>query len=270
MNLNELRAEVAKRQKAANAKIARLRRKGVQVADSEFDVRREPSRVARYNSKQLQSYLGDLNSFTNRRNQFVAGAEGVPIRAHKYNHAMRTAREYNSFVEDYYFNVAGTNIPQQGMTVADFDRDVRADRRRGKGGVSRPLSVEQRQAFEFANEKGLTTWRDNLEQKMRPGYLAGKLKYQRSQMMDAIGNYGDEKLTELAKSLDDEQFDTLWNYTDAPRQIFEGYHYAKLLSTGNAADETDANIHEDASEETRQWLTWAATLPPRGNGKKRK
>lgn len=269
MNLNELRAEVIKRQKAATAKIARLRRQGVQVAGSEFDVRRDPNRVSRYNSRQLQSYLNDLNQFNNRRNQFVGGAEGVPIRAHIFKHAMRSAAEYNSFVEDYYANVSGIDIPQAGMKVAEFDRDVKGDRKRGKGGVSRPLEAERRQAFEFEGEQGLLAWRNNLEKKMRPGYLEGKLAFQRSQMMDALKHYGDDSLMQMAEGLTNEQFDTLWNYTDAPRQIFEGYHFAKLLGVGQA-DETEANIHEDEYEETRQWLNWAGNLAPRQNRKNRK
>ena len=268
MNINDLRAEVARRQKAAQAKMTRLRKKGVQIQGTEFDVRRDPARVSRYNSRQLQGYLNDLNQFTNRRTSFVAGSEGVPIRAHVFNHAMRTAREYNDYVNAYYDRIKDTNMPQLGMTVAELDKDVKSTRR-AKGGVSRPLQPDQREAFEFASEKGLIAWRDSLEQKMRPGYMDKKTEFQRRQMDDALSVFGDREITDLANNLTDEQFDTLWNYTDAPRDMFSGYHFIKALSTGRA-DETEAAIHEDGREETLAWLQWASTLPPRENGKNRK
>lgn len=265
MDINEVRAEVARRQKAANAKIARLRRKGVQLTGSEFDVRRDPSRVARYNGRQLQSYLGQLNEFTHRRNQFVAGSEGVPIPAHVYNHAQRVAREYNAYVQEREAPLMGINIPQSGMTVGEFQRDVVGSRKRGKGARNeRPLSVEQREAFEFVNADRVRDWQENLKKKMRPNYMNERIEKQRYVMLQAVTAFGDDEMTALAKGLTDDQLDVMWNYTDAPRDTFSGYHILQLFGSGKA-DEAQANIHEDATHETREWLKWASSLPSRGN-----
>lgn len=279
MDINDIRAEVLRRQKAANAKIARLRRKGVQLAGSEFDVRRDPGKVARYNSKQLQSYLGQLNEFTHRRNQFVALSEGVPARAHVYNHAQRIAAEYNAFVQEHESAILGTKLPSVASgnpaleaaksTIGDFQQNIAGKRARGKGGVSRPLNIEERNAFEFVSEARIQDWQNSLRQKMRPGYMSERIEKQRYQMLQAVSNFGDTELMEMAKNLNDEQLDTLWNYTDAPRDLFSGYHMHQLMSA-NKADSTAESIHEDATYETREWLQWAANLPARGNRSNRK
>lgn len=269
MDINELRAEVMRRQKAANAKIARLRRKGVQIAGSEFDVRRDPNRVGRYNSRQLQSYLGELNEFTQRRVQFVPGSEGVPIRAHIFNHAQRTAREYNAMVRQHEEQVGDTFIPKAGMTANEFMRDVVGTRKRGKGGKVRPLTAEDRRSFEFVSEDKIVKWRESMERKMRPDYLKDTIEKQKYKMYELIDHFGDDKLSELAKSLTNDQVNVLWNYTDAPRDMFNSYYMARLTSTGKA-DDTFARIDEDSISDVKDWLEWAGTLTSRGNRQNRR
>lgn len=266
-DLDDLRAEVQRRQRAANAKVARLRRKGVILSDTKYDVRREPSNIQRYNARQLESYLGKLNEFTHRSNAFVPGVEGTPIRRSAWNAYARTEREYNKKAEGHYSQVKDTFVPQAGMKIAEFDAGVRSNRPGAKGGVSRPLEPQRRQSFEIMDEKKLAKLRTALEKKTRKEFVPAELKKQRRQMMNAVSEFGDRELTKLAKTLTDEQLDTLWNYTDAPRDLFAGYHYMKLLAA-NKADEGQANVHENASYETRAWLEWAASLPARDSAQK--
>jgi len=270
MDINELRNEVRRRQQAAQRKVARLRRNGVDIAGTPFDVRRDPTNISRYNSRQLQSYLGQLNEFTSRRNAFVGGVEGRPIPRQKWNAYKRVERAYQEAANAHYEQVKDTFIPTAGKTVQGFDETMRRKRERGKGGVPRPLErFAALQPFEVMDEKKLERLQRGLESKLQQNYLPRELKRQRRQMVTAVSEFGDPELNQLAKSLTDEQLDTLWNYTDAPRDLFAGYHFMQLLSTGKA-DEAQANIHEDASYETRQWLEWASNLPPRQNGKNRR
>lgn len=268
MNAKEIREEVMRRQKAATAKIARLKRQGVQLSGSEYDVRRDPSKVARYNSTQLRSYLGQLNEFTNRNRQFVPGSEGVPIPRHIWNQLERTQAEFKTFSENHYNGVKDTFIPQRGVTIGKQDSDV-LGKARAKGGVSRPISFEDRKAYEFPNAERVKDMRDAMEQKMRTSYLPKKLTDQHDQLMEAIKVFGNDDLTTIAQNLTYDQVDALWNYSDAPRDLFAGYHHQKLLAAGKA-DDTDSNIHDDAEYETRQWLDWAASIPSRGNRTNRK
>lgn len=269
LDINELRAEVARRRKAAQSKIARLRRKGVRLEGSQFDVRRDPHRVGRYNSRQLQSYLGELNEFTQRRVQFVPGVEGTPIRAHVFKHAQRTANEYNAMVQKHEQDVSNIFIPKAGMTAGEFMRDVVGTRKRGKGGKVRPLTVEARNSFEFVSEDKIMKWRESMERKMRPNYLNDSIEKQKYKMYELIDHFGDDKLSEIAKSLSSEQVNVLWNYTDAPRDMFNSYYMARLTSTGKA-DDTFARIDEDSTSDVKDWLEWASNLSPQGNRSNRR
>ena len=270
MDINELRAEVLRRQQAAQRKVARLRRKGVDVAGTKYDVRREPTNIGRYNSRQLQNYLGQLNEFTSRRNAFVPGDEGKPIPASQWRAYKRTEKAYKALVEQHYDTVKDTFIPAAGRSVEGFDKKMRRKREPGKGGVPRPLeAISDLESFQVVDEKKLERLQKRLEGKLKAEYLPSQLKAQRKKMRIAVAEFGDSELSKMAKDLTDYQFDILWNYTDAPRDLFAGYHFLQLLSTGKA-DEAQAAIHEDASEETRQWIEWAATLEPRQNRKNRR
>lgn len=264
-DLNELRAEVLRRQQAAQRKVARLRRKGVNISGTPYDVRRNPENIGRYNSRQLQSYLNQLNSFVDRRTSFVGGVEGMPIPREKWQQYKRVEKAYRKRAEAHYETVKDTFIPQSGLTVEGFDKKIRRKREPGKGGVPRPMELfSDRMPYEVLDEKKLARLQKNLEKKLQADYLPKEVKRSRKKMLQAVAEFGDKELTDLAKSLTDEQVDTLWNYTDAPRDIFSGYHYMRLLSAGKA-DEAQANIHEDAAYETKVWLQWAKELPPRGN-----
>jgi hypothetical protein len=270
MGINELRQEVLRRQRAATAKVNRLKRKGVNVSGTEHDIRRESANVSRYNSKQLQTYLGQLNNFVSRSNSFVGGSEGTPISRKAWTAYKKAENAYLSKASQHYEDVKDIFIPEAGKTVEGFDTTMRRKRERGKGGVPRPLEAfSTRESYEVVNEKRLEKLRKDLERKASPDYLPSQLKKQRRQMLDSVAVYGDPYLTQLAKDLSNEQLDTLWNYTDAPRDLFAGYHFMQLLATGKA-DEAQANIHEDDSYEAEKWITWAYNITPRGNGKKRR
>jgi len=268
MGLDDLRKQVIERQRAANRKVNRLRNKGVQIVGTGHDVRRDIGNVGKYNARQLQAYLGQLNSFIDRSNSFVPGSQGTPIRRSVWNEYKRAERAYNRKAEEHYSGVQGTFVPQAGMTIVQFDTSVRPNTVRARGGVNRPLEPQRFDSFEIANEKRLADLTKRLQSKSRQEYLPAQIRKQRRTLNKAVQDFGDPELNALAKSLTDEQFDILFNYTDAPRDMFEGYHFLKLLATGKA-DKAQASIHEDSAYETRQWLEWASKLPTRGNRKNR-
>lgn len=265
MDINELREEVLRRQKAATAKVSRLRRKGVQLTGSEFDVRREPSRVGRYNTRQLKSYLNELNEFTSRRNAFVAGSEGAPIQAHVWKHAERRRAEYNEFVKNRYSQIQDTYIPKAGMTVRDFEKDVKSTRRKRGHGVTNPFGFQPaRPSTDFTSSEAVRIAAEAMNAKLKPSFIDASNNKAYRQLRAAVEVFGDDELTKQAMSLSPDQIDTLWNYTDAPRDAFSAYHFMQLFSN-NLADETAENILEDSSYEVREWIDWAKSLPARRN-----
>lgn len=263
MSINDLRAEVLKRHKAANNKVNRLKRQGVELSGTVYDVRRDPANVRRYNARQLQSYLGQLNDFMRRGNQFVAGNEGVPIRRGVWERYKRTEREYMDFVNQHYAAVKDTFVPRLGFTVEEFDRKVRPKRDRGKGGIPRPLEMfPEISAAGVVSEDRLEAIRQSLNKKLRPGFVPDLAKRQKFQILQSVAAFGDPEIDRLANDLTLDQVDTLFNYTDAPRDLFAAYRMAQLMAA-NQADEVDARILEDDRAEVLDWLKWAKTLPAR-------
>lgn len=265
-DIKNLRAEVLRRQKAVNAKMSRLKKQGVVIAGSEHDVRRNPANVGRYNSRQLQTYLGDLNQFMKRTNQFVGGLEGTPIRKGVWERFKAQEAEFEQFVTKHYDSLADTFVDTSGATIREFDSEIRARRERGKGGVPRPLeffSPVQQQGV--VSEKALEKIRAGMVEKLKPGFVPKVTQKARFSMLQAVESFGDESLSEKINALTDEQIDTLFNYTDAPRDLFSAYRNQKLFSQGKR-DEVDMQTLESDKEEVNIWLDWAASLPPRENG----
>jgi len=268
-DLNELRRQVKAAQTRANKKVSRLRGKGVNVAGTTYDPRRNISNIKKYNAKQLTSYLGQLNSFVDRATGFVPGAEGVPINKAEWNAYKRAEAQYNKIAQSHYESVSKTFIPRQGMTVAQYDEHVRGNTPRAKGGANRPLEPVARDSINVANEDKLRKLRKQLESKAQQKYLPGQIKMQRKLVQGVVDSMGDPELSETMQSLTNDQFDTMFNYTDAARDVFSTYQFLRLLNANNA-DETQANVHDNDREEVREWLQWAKSLPPRGNRKNRR
>ena len=262
MNIQELRDEVKRRQIAVQRKVARLRRSGVFVAGTSFDVRREPSKVSRYNMRQLDKYLGELNTFVDRKTSFVAGVEGAPISGADWREYKRAEKAFNEKAANRYNLIKDIHIDAANTTIDKFNTKMRRKRAPGSGGVPRPLEIfDALESFQVVSGDRLRKLTKNLERKLRDDYVPENLKKTRFQLLEAVSAHGDKRLTQLAKDLTGNQLDILWNYTDAPRDLFASYDFKLLLAAGKA-DEAQANIHQDDAYEVEKWLTWATNIGP--------
>ena len=115
MNRNELLALARARHRAATRKISRQRAAGVDVSGSEFDPRRNLKTVARYNRRQLEGYIRTLNTFTDRRNQYVAGAGGSPIARSTFSQLQQLQDEARERARSRFADMRGIRQPS-GMT----------------------------------------------------------------------------------------------------------------------------------------------------------
>lgn len=263
VDINELRAEVMRRHKSANAKINRLEKKGVAISGTVHDIRRTAGNVQRYNARQLQAYNAELKDFMRRPNQFVAGNEGVPIRAGVWKNFEKTQREYVNFVTEHYNTVKDTFVPRHGMTVADTDKKMRVKRERGKGGIPRPLeNFSPIQLSGVVSEDKLRELTTEFSKKLNPDFVPRLAQEQKFLMLQTVSSFGDPVITQMAAELTLHQVDTLFNYTDAPRDLFAGYRMQQLLAK-NPNDEQAALTFEDDKFETMEWLKWAKGLPAR-------
>lgn len=263
MNVNELRALVRKRQQAANAKARRLEAKGVSVSGTKYDPRRDPAKIRSYNSRQLNSYLNELNAFTDRGNQFVGLADGSIVPSKKWRTYKGLERRYNAVGKREYSRVKDLKLPNAGRTVAERDADIMPNRKR----VRRAAGEANSRLYEPVNlrpqnvngVKALETLIRHRRKQLSRAYKPDQIKRQRKEMNAMLKEIGESQLIEGANSLTDEQFNVLWNYGSFATDLSRDYERKRLLNEGGSSAEQD-KVVEDARSDIVDALQWAAAL----------
>lgn len=259
--LKRLRAEVVRRQRAANNKVSRLRAKGVRVAGTEFDVRRPLSNVANYNRRQLNAYINKLNDFTARENAFVPGDSGQPIRRSTWQRYTAAEKTYNDIGNAHGQRIGNIPIKGAGMTINERDATLLPNRRAAAGlAVNRPYEPVSRIPQRIANEKSAQILARDMERRTTQKYLPAKLKQGRYQLYEMLTAMGDADLIAEAKKLSDNQFDILWNYTSFATDTSQRYANRQLQARG-VNERAQASIDENSITEIRESIQWAGTLP---------
>ena len=85
------RAEIARLEARARAKVRRIEKQGVKLSGSQYDPLRE-SAGASY--RERARYADELRRFTSRNTQFVAGREGRPITNYDWQSYKRAEQSY--------------------------------------------------------------------------------------------------------------------------------------------------------------------------------
>lgn len=271
MNIDDLRDEVQRRRSAATAKIRRQRSKGVNLEGTKIDPRREVGVEKNYTKRQLESYLRELNSFTSRSTRIVPIAGGKFVTGDQWRRYKEAERRYNRRVNRAYGKVANLKIPNTGMTVAERDMTMGVNDRRVKamrGTASRRLYEPSRlRPSQVASPEALEKLIRDMRKKTSSKWHETALKNQRKEMLAMAKTIGNKKLIKEAKSLTNEQFDTLWNYTPFASDLSRGYERKRLLDTGGAGAEQD-RVQEDTAAEAIEAITWAKALPSKGRRSK--
>lgn len=257
--LDSLRAEVRRRQRAANAKISRLRSNGVDISGTSYDVRRDLAKSKSYTRSQLRSYIDKLNSFNSRQNSFHAGAAGI-IRGDKLRAYRVEENRFNAKARKHYSGVKGVILPGNEMTVEQRDTDMRPTRVKAAGeAVIRPYDPVRRRVSNIANEEALEKLTMDMRRRNTKTYLPEELAKQREQFEQTMKDSGDDKLISRARELSDSQFDTLWNYTNFATDSGLLYEEKKLMATRK--DRASDDISEQMSRSIMTKLEWAHALP---------
>lgn len=265
-DINELRAEVLRRQKAANAKVARLTRKGVNISNSRFDVRRNTGLVGSYNKRQLSVYLDKLNSFVHRSNSFVAGDSGAPIRRSVWSQYRKAERRYNEYVERASNRVDGVKL-RSGNTVGQRKAILSDKHKQGIGNASKiPFNEIKRHPGNATSEKAVLALARDLDHKRSRKTVQKNLSASRRQFTRMAKEIGDPDLARRVSNLTDYQFDILWNYEGFATDVSQRYEIAALVNRtpgegkgnlGRAKLKNDS----DAAHEIGEALQWAELLP---------
>lgn len=257
--LERLREMVRKRRSAVTAKIARIRRNtGVDITGRSEDPRRATDAIKRYNVRQLNNYLGELNAFQSRSVGYVAGAGGVPIPRNKWREYKRLEAQYNAIGAKHEASVADIFIPTSGMTIRQ--RKAMIHPTAVGEVVNNPYAWVEREPEQVRDAKSMDKLITDMRRRTDRKYLPGEIAKARKQLNEMLKTAGMNDVAKQASKLSNSQFDTLWNYTNFATQVSLSYELMKLRSA-DAKERWHDSVLEDARDDIGSLLEWANELP---------
>lgn len=257
--LDRLRELARKRRSAVTAKIGRIRRNtGVDIAGNADDPRRPAAVVKKYNSRQLNRYIAELNAFQSRDVGYVAGSGGVPIPKSKWATYKRLERQYNAAGKMHEAKVLDTFLPQAGMTLRQRQAMIHPT---AMGEVvNTPYAQIDRSPSQVPGVKALDRLIKDMRRKVTKEYLPSEIKKSRKQLNDMLKTAGNGEFAKRAAKLTNSQFDTLWNYTNFATLVSLSYEMAKLRAA-DAKERWHDSVVEDAASDIGELFDWASNLP---------
>lgn len=256
MNIKKLRDEVMRAHKLAGDKAHRIQKQtGAEVVGSEFDPRRDVSKVGRYNAAQLRKYLSELDTFRDRGTQFVAGSGGAPIPKHLWTRYENLQSLYNSRSEAAFADISGVKLPGGG-TIGKRETDLEPAKRSMLGrAANRPLGRIDLKAGQIAGADALPMLEKRLRGRLSEASTARAIGVQRFHMAEMLSAIGEFDLVEKFGELDDRQFSALWNYTDFADFISTRYESVKKMST-----EEQTKTGNDIRRDILDQYEWAKSI----------
>ncbi len=243
--IQEKRALVAQRHRAATRKVSRLKAKGVEVSGTKVDPRRNLSNVKRYTEKQLDSYLSELNNFTSRKTTFAPGVKGKPLEGSLWNQYLGVQKAYNAMTAKQFESVKDIFLPSHGTTIEGLQASKPLHPISGNPASRAPNVPVDRSSKGIPGDKQIKKLIKDLRNKMRPDYQANIDKRNKKTAMKMLIGIGDLGILEDIGAMSQKKFATLWNYTNfAMIASFDyaiaksQYHDNKTLAWHDAAFDT--------------------------------
>lgn len=260
--IDNLRRVAQRRAQAAGRKIERLRASGIIVSGSEFDPRRDAAKVARYNSRQVNAYIRNLENFT-KNAQFVPSAGGKAIPVAAAARFERTKARFNTYVDKYresfkdlVVDLADGSAP---LTVEQKNKIGSDDWKTFAKGRSaqRPLAHSE---SEIENIEGIDKLR-KLEQfmrdKMKADYLPSRIERGREEAKKMVAQLNNPELQAEIDKLNDFQFGVAWHELGLADSLSQTYWTVMNADNADAAKMQDA-----AMGDTRKLVKWAQGISP--------
>ena len=213
-DIDDLRAQVRKQRAAVTRKEKRiLNNTGIGIASTDEDPRRNPSVIKKYNSRQLNNYLKELNAFMQRDNGYIPDSTGGFIRKNEWLGYKRSEVKFNKIVKAHFDKIKEIRDPYRNVSIKDAEGLFVPDSARAQGEIRhRPYNEIHRNPQNIKNVDALRKLQAQVDGKLSKDYLNKALdagRRQAGQMMDNAGI--SESKDKLAK-LSNQQFDVLWNY----------------------------------------------------------
>ena len=261
--LQELRKLVRARHRAATKKISRMNRVvGVEVSGSKDDPRRNLKFVDKYTRAQLNKYLKQLDTFVDRKTQFVPDARRRPIPIAKWKEYKKVEADYNKKVKAQFDKVKHIKLPNQ-MTI---------EARNAMTNVAVPQMLNpstnikrsiNRKSLSVSGERQLDILMMELKRRMTPQQRAKEAKRNRKIVIDMLHFMDDEESANRIAKLSTEQFEMLFDYSaDFMNALSLFYENSKKLAgtPTKAQIKVAAQQNADLKVELDELISWAEQI----------
>ena len=254
-DINDLRLRVRKAHALAGKKVSRLKtHNNADIAGTRLDPRRDPALIKRYTRKQLESYLGSLDTFRSRKVQYATGATGNRINMGLWQKYKAAERAYNRKANERLRAVSGIKLLGSDATIGERDEAFKPVLQ-AKGASTRPYARTVRDVTGIVDDDAIKKLTAQLQKKLSADYSQQTIVRQRMELADMLTSLGESDLIDLAGGLTDRQFDALWNYTDFATNVSERYEVVKSKNVTH-----DAATSEDFRDDIVEILAWAETI----------
>lgn len=260
--VQQMRQVAKARRQAATRKVARLERAGLKVAGTAEDPRKGHTDINKMNSAQLKSYIGKLDKFTSRNNQYVRGNNGAPIQRSKWRSYKRLEAQYNSNADNAFEAVKDIRIDRANMTIGERQNmlGVREFPRAANPATNSPFNKMDRKPGGIPNNAAVDKLTRDMKKRTSGDFFKNEAKRLKSDIVKFFNNVGgvsDQMLKEIQR-MTPKQIHAL-NLTNFSNAVSTKYELLKRHMQ-NRNDEFAAKVADDSTAEAEDLVRWARKI----------
>ena len=252
-SLQDLRARVARLEKNAGRKAARIKRTvGAVIAGSEFDPRKEKGKAAKMRRRDLETYARRLSAFNSRSTQFEAGVRGAPLPRKGFQKLISVEQQARDAAEAKLKPLRNERLPGPGTeTVGQRMDKIRTDHPTAMNmsyipPIHKPFNIKDAQALDKLTKAN--------QKRMSPAFAKAEHKRAQKEFLKMVEVFRSESLKKDVLALTYGQFDVLWNFTRFADATSLGYHHIKSKFTPK--QEIPESVLQDQLSEAKSLIDW--------------
>lgn len=210
--------------------------------------------------QERQNFLSSMRQFTSREVNYYRDAHGNPITQDQWKSYKEVEKRANAFVAADIKKYAKIQMPVGDLTVGERQQLLRPIPGRM---IANPSGSGMFLTNRKPNEvvaSSLDNLKDSLLARLDPDYKSRKSLEGRNQFEKMMAVIGDEDLIQEARSLDDEQFWVIWNYTDFATKVSLDYSIMmEGMKTGLNKDAA-LGISQSSRSQAHRYVKWASKI----------
>lgn len=256
----ELRQQARARRTAATRKVNRLEKLGIVVSGTKEDPRRPVEVVKRYNSSQLRKYIGELNAFTERNNQYVRGNKGAPIKRNTWKQYKALESVYNANADKAFEAIKNIKIDRANITIGERQAMLGEGKfpRAANPATNSPFNKMDRSPGGLPNNEAVSKLTKDLKKRTSKDFFKNEAARLKQDINKFFDNIGDTRFREAVNKMTPKQIHAL-NLTNFANAVGTLYEYYKRLMNGRN-DDYAAKVMDDQSREAVELVNWARTI----------